>query len=333
MRLSARADRRLSVSGKLQAKLDDAKLEIRGDLKADQALFILPDETAPSLGNDVIVKPSSRSPTTHAPATANTATAVNAVTNTAPTGNTSTLRVLPDLAVSLDLGPDFRVEGRGLATRLSGVLALRSAASANTVPRLTGEVRTVRGTYKAYGQLLDIDEGVLRFTGAFDNPALDILAIRPNLTVRVGVQISGTALAPRVRLYADPDLPEGEKLAWLVLGRSGANGGAESALLQQAALALLGGNGKGLSGGLASALGLDELSFAGSAANSDGSTTSATVTLGKRISRDFYVAYERSLAGTLGTFSIFYDLSRRFTLRASTGEQSAIDLIFTVPYD
>ena len=67
--------------------------------------------------------------------------------------------------------------------------------------------------------------------------------------------------------------------------------------------------------------------------NSDGSTTSATVTLGKRISRDFYVAYERSLAGTLGTFSIFYDLSRRFTLRARTGEQSAIDLIFTVPYD
>ena len=128
-------------------------------------------------------------------------------------------------------------------------------------------------------------------------------------------------------------MPEAEKLAWMVLSRSGANGGAESAMLQQAALALLGGNGKGLSGGLASALGLDELSFAGSAANSDGSTTSATVTLGKRISRDFYVAYERSLAGTLGTFSIFYDLSRRFTLRARTGEQSAIDLIFTVPYD
>ena len=240
---------------------------------------------------------------------------------------------VPDVMVTLDLGPDFRVEGRGLATRLSGVLNLRSVANTGATPRLTGEVQTRRGTYKAYGQLLDIDEGMLRFTGAYDNPALDILAIRPNLAVRVGVQITGTALAPRVRLYADPELPEAEKLAWLVLGRSGANGGAESAMLQQAALALLGGNGKGLSGGLASALGLDLLSFAGSAANSDGSTTSATVTLGKRISRDFYVAYERSLAGTLGTFSIFYDLSRRFTLRARTGEQSAIDLIFTVPYD
>jgi translocation and assembly module TamB len=57
------------------------------------------------------------------------------------------------------------------------------------------------------------------------------------------------------------------------------------------------------------------------------------VTLGKRLSRDFYVAYEHSLAGTLGTFYIFYDLSRRFTLRAQTGEHSAVDLIFTLRYD
>ena len=71
----------------------------------------------------------------------------------------------------------------------------------------------------------------------------------------------------------------------------------------------------------------DPLATAGTGA------TGATVTLGKRISRDFYVAYERSLAGTVGTLSIFYDLSRRFTLRAQTGEQSAVDLIFTMRYD
>jgi translocation and assembly module TamB len=80
---------------------------------------------------------------------------------------------------------------------------------------------------------------------------------------------------------------------------------------------------------LANALGLDELSFSGGA----GGTTGATVTLGKRVSRDFYMAYERSLAGTLGTLYIFYDLSRRLTLRAQTGEQSAVDLIFTIRYD
>ena len=216
---------------------------------------------------------------------------------------------------------------------LAGSLELRHNTTYGQAPRLTGELRTVRGTYKAYGQLLSIDQGVLRFNGPYDNPALAILAIRPNLQQRVGVQISGTALSPVVRLYAEPDMPDAEKLSWLVLGRSAANGGAESAMLQQAALALLGGNGKNLTANLTEALGLDELSVRGAASNADGSTSSATFTLGKRLSRDFYVSYERSLTGTLGTLYIFYDLSRRVTVRAQTGEQSAIDLIFTVPYD
>jgi translocation and assembly module TamB len=136
-----------------------------------------------------------------------------------------------------------------------------------------------------------------------------------------------------VRLYAEPELPEAEKLAWLVLGRSAGTGGAEAAVLQQAALALLGSSGRGLPGSLGQALGLDEVTMRGSTSNADGTTTGATVTVGKRLSQDFYVAYERSLAGTLGTLYIFFDLSRRLTLRAQTGEQSAVDLIFTLRYD
>ena len=331
LRVSSRADRRLVVSGTLQARLNNAKLDIRGALKADQALFILPDEAAPSLGDDVAIK--GRTGATGGPAPGSPGGSTAATTPPASGADSAGTRVLTDVQVALDLGPDFRVQGRGINTRLAGTLQLRSSADANAAPRLTGEVRTVLGNYKAYGQQLDIETGVMRFLGAYDNPALDILAIRPNLTQRVGVQITGTVLAPRVRLFSEPELPQAEKLAWLVLGRSGANGGAESAVLQQAAFALLGRNGQGLSGGLANRLGLDELSFATGSTNADGSAGSATVTLGKRISRDFYVAYERSLAGTLGTFSIFYDLSKRFTLRARTGEQSAVDLIFTLSYD
>ena len=325
MRVSARADRRLAVTGNLQLKLFDSKLNIRGALKADQAFFVLPDENTPSLGDDVVVKRSFKNPASPY-ANDNTVSPLSFASVTSR-------RAVPDVAITLDTGPDFQVQGRGLSTRLAGTLSLVSSGQSGGLPRLTGSLNTVRGTYKAYGQQLAIEEGVLRFNGPVDNPSLDILAVRPNLTVRVGVQISGTALSPRVRLYAEPEMAEAEKLAWLVLGRSAASGGAESAVLQQAALALLGGKGKGLSGGLASALGLDEFSYRGSASNTDGSTSAAAVTLGKRLSRNFYVAYERSVAGTLGTVFIFYDLSKRFTLRAQAGELSAIDLIFTLAFD
>jgi translocation and assembly module TamB len=75
------------------------------------------------------------------------------------------------------------------------------------------------------------------------------------------------------------------------------------------------------------------LSFRGASSNADGTASGGAITLGKRFSRNFYAAYERSISGALGTLFVFYDLSQRFTIRAQAGQQSAVDLIFTIPYD
>lgn len=320
LRASIRTDRQLTVSGEIQAGLKGQQSELTGKLLVDQARIILPDEGTPQLGDDVVVR-----------STRGAAAGQKAPAQTSADTTDRDARPVK-LAVELDLGRDFRIQGKGIDTRVRGTLAL----SGDTLrePRLNGTINTAGGQYRAYGQRLDVEQGVLRFSGAIDNPALDILAIRPNLTQRVGVQITGTALLPRVRLYAQPELPDAEKLSWLVVGRSSASGGAEAAMLQQAALALLGSKGGGgMSGGLAASLGLDELSYRGASSNTDGSTTESALTLGKRFSRNFYAAYERTISGALGTLYVFYDLSQRFTVRAQAGQQSAVDLIFTVPYD
>ena len=322
LRVSNRNDRQLSVSGDVTARMSQGQLQLRGGIKADQGLFVLPDDSTPSLGDDVVVFRPDKGELNLSALTA----------PIDPNGPSSSWLGVPDVRVMLDLGSDFQLQGQGLNTRLTGQVELLSNTSTRSQPRLSGQVRTDGGRYKAYGQQLSIDTGVLRFNGPYDNPSLDIIAMRPNLPQKVGVQITGTALLPRIRLYADPDLPDADKLAWLVLGRSAANGGAESAVLQQAAVALLSGNGKSLSGELASSLGLDEISL-GSGSRSDATATGAAVTLGKRLSKDFYLAYETSLSGAFGSLYIFYDLSRRLTLRAQAGEQSALDLIFTVRRD
>ncbi len=319
LRVSNRADRRLTVSGQMNGKMTKGQMQLTGNLKADQAQFILQDDTTPTLGEDVVVlqKESKATPTAKT--------------------NPRTLMGTPDIRVLLDLGPDFQVQGHGLSTRLAGQVMLVSQAASQGQPRLTGQVSTEGGRFKAYGQQLTIEQGLLRFTGPYDNPDLEILALRPNLSQRVGVTVTGTAQAPRIRLYADPDMADADKLAWLVLGRSPAGGGAESAVLQQAAVALLGGNGKRLGGDLANALGLDEISLANgsrSATTTSASTATGTaITLGKRLSKDFYLVYESSLSGAFGSLYVFYDLSRRLTLRAQAGDVNALDLVYTVRKD
>lgn len=320
LRASLRSDRQVTLSGNLQATLAGKQTQLTGNLKVDQARFMLPEEGVPQLGNDVVVR--------------GAATVKKAGDSVVPKMSKPVDERTFKLGIQLDLGQDLRVTGKGLNTLLRGTLVLTGDSLSQ--PRLVGSVNTFAGNYRAYGQQLDVERGALRFTGPLDNPSLDILAIRPNLAQggqRVGVQILGTALLPRVSLYAQPDLPDAEKLSWLVLGRASATGGGEAALLQQAAVALLGSKNGGMSGGLAASLGLDELSYRGASSNTDGTTSEGSVTLGKRFSRNFYAAYERSVSGALGTLFVFYDLSQRFTLRAQSGQQSAVDLIFTVPFD
>ncbi|MGK6305711.1 translocation/assembly module TamB domain-containing protein [Variovorax sp. DT-64] len=324
LRVLVRTDRQVTLSGDLQARLDGGQFNVRGNLKTDRAVIILPDESAPGLGSDVVVRSAAKD------REAAEAAQRRAASDDAQAAKAQTAKP-PDIAVGFDLGEDFAVQGRGLTTRLEGKLEIRSAAL-NAPPRITGEVRTVKGQYRAYGQRLDVETGIARFNGPYDNPALDILAIRPNISQRAGVQITGTAQSPRVRLYSEPALSDAETLSWVVLGRASASSGGESLLLQQAALALLGRLGSGSpGGGLASRFGLDEIGFKGP--GNGGDVRDSAVTVGKRLSKDFYLTYERSLSGTLGSLFIFYDLTRRLTLRGQAGQQSGIDLIYTVKYD
>ena len=314
LRASIRADRDVTASGRLEARMTPAGATVRGRLVADQARIQVPEESAPGLGEDVVVR--------NAPGAIATAEQRK---KREPEGSTPGRRTV-DVAVNLDLGRDFRVTGRGIDTRLRGTLSV--AAESFAQPRLTGTIRTVGGEFRAYNQQLDIERGVLRFTGPLDDPALDILAVRPRLEQKVGVLVSGRAQAPFIRLYSEPEMPDAEKLALLVTGRPAPATGAETALVQQAALALLSARqGGGGSGGIAGRFGLDALSVRRD------STEGAIVSLGKRFSRDFYAAYERSLSGALGTLSIFYDVSRRVTVRAQAGERTALDLILTFRYD
>ena len=234
-----------------------------------------------------------------------------------------------DINVKIDLGEDFQVDGMGIDTRLAGNLELTANGPLTEMPSLKGRVETVGGTFQAYGQHLNIERGRVFFSGDVSNPGLDILALRPNYTSdqQVGALVQGTALLPQVKLYSKPTLPDDQVLAWLILGHAAPEDGGEAAMMQAAALALLGGR---ESGGVASSLGLDELSFGGD--TSEG-VAGASVTLGKRLSDRLYTAYEHSLSGTGGVLLIFYDLSKRWVVRGQASESSAVDLIYRLSYD
>ncbi|MFG6465687.1 translocation/assembly module TamB domain-containing protein [Roseateles sp. BYS87W] len=302
LRALSRVDRRLVVSGQGTLDLQADSLRLQGQLKADEGLVDFTRSDAPGLADDVTVLRGSRdTPAPTAPAR--------------PARHT-------DVQLALDFGNDFQVRGRGLATTLRGQLQI---AQRDGPLRVTGKLTASGGQYAAYGQKLEIERGDIRFTGAYDNPALDLLAVRPNLDVRVGVRVGGTAQSPRVNLYSEPEMADTDRLAWLLLGRGPEGlGRTDTALLQRAALALLSGEGEGPTAKVLRNLGLDELSVA----QTDDDTRATIVRLGKQLSRRWYVGYERSLNATTGSWQLIYRIAQRFTLRAQGGDDNALDLIW-----
>ena len=139
----------------------------------------------------------------------------------------------------------------------------------------------------------------MTFAGPIDRPRLDILALKPNFGDEVGVSITGSVQQPRIKLYSNPVRSETDTLALLMLGRNFDElGRDDTALVQQAALALLSGE----DGGIALKFGLDNLSLR----QGSGETKQTIVTVGKQLSERLYVGYEQGVASTLGTIELIY---------------------------
>src|SRR5690606_35876670 len=207
-RLLGRVDRRVVVSGQAQLQLDAERLALDGRFRVDEGLVDFTRSDAPALSDDVVV--------------VRAGSARGEEPADRPKAGTKR-----DVAVDLrvDLGDHLRLKGRGLDTRLAGELHITAPGGQLA---LFGTVRTVAGTYDAYGQKLAIDRGNLLFNGPVENPRLDIEATRRNTDIRVGVAVTGTALDPRIRLFSDPEMSEMDKLSWLVLGRASSGlGGAD----------------------------------------------------------------------------------------------------------
>lgn len=316
--LLGRVDRRIVTSGTAQLGFERDALSVNGGFAIDEGLIDFTRSDAPTLSDDVQVV---RAPTSGATrgSPGETPGAGDAMP---PLPTPATARNVA-LDLKIGLGSKLRLRGRGIETGLRGDLRLTAPGGRLAI---NGTITAAGGTYAAYGQKLTIDRGQITFNGPPENPQLNIEATRPNIDIRVGVQVTGTAQNPRIRLFSEPEVSEVDKLSWLALGRaSDGLGSADTALLQTAALALLAGEGEGITDQFTKAIGLDELTLK----QNQGEVRETVISLGKQLSRRWYVGYERGLNATAGSFQLIYRIARSFTLRAQSGFENSLDVIWT----
>lgn len=297
----SRSDRLLTLSGNGNTVLVGGLLTITGNFTADKGFIQLAEIGTPKLGDDVIILGKSES---------------------MPEAN---LKVLLN-GLRIDLGNDFIVRGQGIDAQLAGAITLSGLSQYH--PHAEGNIYITKGTYLAYGQTLIIEEGRFVFSGPLDNPGVNLRAMRNSRPVNAGIEITGSAYTPVTKLISNPTVPESEKLSWLVLGHGmDQTGKNEFAMLSLAAGAILSqGESVPLQTKLARAAGLDEFSFSG------GDAENTALTLGKRLSSNLYLSYQKSINGLLDIARLTFSMTPRWSLRAESGTESAVDVLYTFSF-
>ncbi len=310
----SRPDRLLVGSGQINAQWGAAGLSAEGAIRVDRGSIEIPRGDTPRLSEDVIIHGRASRPEAKA------TWPIHAV-------------------LSLDLGDQLHVFGRGVDVNLGGVVKLSTKPELGLVA--SGAVKVLKGQYVAYGQNLAIERGIVNFQGALDNPGLDIVAMRRAQNVAAGVAISGTVNSPRVRLVSEPSVPDIQKLSWLVLGKQSlSDESSDSQLLMTAASALLSDSElMSFQQRMAHQFGLDDISI-GSLSNRKASVSNSgtplegrVIQLGKRLSDKVYLSYEQGLAGAGQLVKLSYQLNKNWSFSTRAGDESAADIFYTLRFD
>lgn len=301
----SRTDRTIVVSGSGSMRFGATGIDVTADVKADRGSLQLAERRGPTLSNDIVIVGREKDDTE---------------STTAP--NTPVR-----FEVKFDMGDDFKVKGSGFDGKLGGAIRI---AGTGTELRAIGSVAVREGTYEGYGQRLTIVRGNLVFSGPIDNPALDINAVRKNLAVEAGVQISGTALAPQARLVSTPDVPDTEKLSWLILGHGlAASSKSDYGMLTSAAAGLLGSSdSESIQSRIAATLGVDEVGVSGIGGDKGG-----LLTVGKQISSRLRVSFEQGFTKAATLIKVRYNVYKRIDLQVQAGTESAVDIFYTFSFD
>ncbi|TBW59464.1 translocation/assembly module TamB [Marinobacter halodurans] len=220
--------------------------------------------------------------------------------------------------VTVVVGEDkVSFKGFGVSGNLKGELHIGNNLDTR------GTLQLVDGTYKAYGQELEIRRARLVFVGPVSEPYIDVEAVRTVDNVVAGVRLSGPADEPEAEVFSEPPMPQAEALSYVILGRPLRSSGDQSQV-GQAALSLGLAQTHELTRGLGEEFGIRDLTL-----EAEGSGEEASVVASGYITDDLSVRYGVGVFEPITTVALRYDLGRYFYLEAASGLAASLDLFYT----
>jgi len=242
----------------------------------------------------------------------------------------------PGIIDSLGMNIDLSIPGNswvhwdegGLNTEIKGDLNFKKTSHDPLI--FSGEIDTVRGSFKYLGKTISIDEGSLIFSGGKPGDAqLNVKSSKQFPNIIITISVSGTLNSPILNLSSIPDADQADIISYLMFGKpSNKLNEAEEGSLANLPLNVLGNiASQGLRNILGNQLAPEVIEI--------NPVAGGTIGVGKYITNKLFIKYEWTLNYDETYQSIIdYQLSQHFTLHSQTGNNktSGLDLFWNYSY-
>jgi len=203
----------------------------------------------------------------------------------------SVLNLQTNIKVLVRLGDDIKLNVVGFESHLAGAVEFEQNSDNNFIIG-NGAFFINEGIYRAYGQDLEINQGLVLFIDSpVDDPNLDIRAVRhirndkniPKVN-SAGILITGTAQNPAIELFSEPKVEDSQILSYIITG---------------------------------------------AALNAD--PTKSSLSIGGYVRPDLYVSFGFSLFDESKAFNLRYDLNEKWGIETTMGDKDqGVDFSYTL---
>ena len=237
------------------------------------------------------------------------------------------------LDISVDISSGTWIKTKEANFNTSGKLRLKKEPGGDL--NMQGNIVSSEGYYTVFGKLFDIEDATLNFTGASNNPDLNVKAYYDAGDVDVNVNVTGDLREPDLSLSSTPALEQVDIISYIVFGASSNRlQNQQRAFVGKFATAVAAG---GISELLSSEIGLDLLSIQ----EGDRGFEDSTLKVGSYVTRDIFVGYERSPSKTSldhtvqmrNKLNLEWRLNRRFSVESQMGgENPGVDFFYNFDF-
>jgi len=226
--------------------------------------------------------------------------------------------------IILYFGDDVYFKGFGLDSQLLGKVNVLKEENRQTF--VTGFMAVGKGNYKAYGQDLVIERGRLIFQGPYDNPGLDIRALRVMDDGTAGLEIGGTLQHPKSSVFAVPARTDSEAMAMLLTGKPLSQSSQADAYSLIGAIGSLGmDRGQMMTSDIASMFRIDEIAI-----KSDKGFEQSELWMGKYVTPKLFIRYMVGLFDQAFALGMRYEINDKLRLEAESGKTQSVDVIYKI---